>query len=372
MSMQQIKRWIKEETVLVIAAVLALGSMIVIPPDRQYLSYIDFKVLALLFCLMIVVAGFRKMGFFTFLGKWLAGKASDTRSLAAVLVFLCFFTSMLITNDVALLTFVPFAISLLQMTGQEKQMIRVIVLQTIAANLGSMLTPIGNPQNLYLYSMAEMSMTEFLLFMAPLSAVSFALLLAVVWLTPKEAVKLDGDSRDVSFSFGKMGILYTVLFGFSMATVAKILPYQILLILVAAAVLAADKMAFQEPDYALLATFVCFFIFIGNMQRIDLVHTWLSRIINGRELLTAIAASQVISNVPAAVLLSGFTQQVRLLLYGTNIGGLGTLIASLASLISYKFYIKLPTAETGAYMLCFTKWNLVFLGVLAVLALVVL
>lgn len=369
--MQQIKRWIQDETVLAISAVLALGSMAVIPPDSQYLSYIDFKVLVLLFCLMIVVAGFRKMGLFTFFGKWLAGKASDTRSLTAVLVFLCFFTSMLITNDVALLTFVPFAISLLQMTGQEKQMIRVIVLQTIAANLGSMMTPIGNPQNLYLYSMADMSMAEFLTFMAPVSSVSFVLLLAVVGLTPKEAVRLEA-SEEVSFTFGKSGILYTVLFCFSMGTVAKILPYPILLILVSVAILAADRAAFREPDYALLATFVCFFIFIGNMQRVDPVRTWLNRIINGRELLTAIAASQVISNVPAAVLLSGFTQQVRLLLYGTNIGGLGTLIASLASLISYKFYAKVPEAEIGRYMLCFTKWNLLFLIILTALALAVL
>lgn len=369
--MQKIKRWFKEETVLMISAILALCSMVVIPLDGQYLDYIDCRVLVLLFCLMIVVAGFRKMGFFTFLGKWLARKASDTRSLTAVLVFLCFFSSMLITNDVALLTFVPFAISLLQMTGQEKQMIRVIVLQTIAANLGSMMTPIGNPQNLYLYSMTDMSMVEFLKFMAPVSSVSFVLLLAAVGLTPKEAVRLE-DSEEVSFVFGKRGILYTVLFCFSMATVAKILPYQILLILVSVVILVADRAAFQEPDYALLATFVCFFIFIGNMQRIDSVRTWLNRIINGRELLTAIAASQVISNVPAAVLLSGFTKQVQLLLYGTNIGGLGTLIASLASLISYKFYAKVPVAKTGRYMFCFTKWNILFLVVLTVLALAVL
>lgn len=370
--MQQIKQWVKEETVLVISAVLALCSMAVIPPDTQYLGYIDYKVLVLLFCLMIVVAGFRKMGFFTFLGKWLARKASDTRSLTAVLVFLCFFTSMFITNDVALLTFVPFAISLLQMTGQEKQMIRVIVLQTIAANLGSMLTPIGNPQNLYLYSMAEMSIAEFLGFMAPISAVSLVLLLLVVWMTPNEAVELEEDAEEESFQFGKMGILYTILFFFSMATVAKMLPYQILLILVTAAVLTADRSAFQEPDYALLATFVCFFIFIGNMQRIESVCSLLNQIITGRELVTAIAASQVISNVPAAVLLSGFTQQVRLLLYGTNIGGLGTLIASLASLISYKFYAKVPMAETGKYMICFTKWNLLFLIVLTALAWIML
>lgn len=370
MMVQTIKKWVKEETVLAIAAMLALFSMFLVPPDIKYPGYIDFKVLALLFCLMIVVAGFRRIGFFTFLGKWLAGKAANTRSLTMVLVFLCFFTSMLITNDVALLTFVPFAVSLLEITGQEKRMILVIVLQTIAANLGSMLTPIGNPQNLYLYSLTGMSMAEFLKTMAPLTAASFLMLSCAMILVPKEPVLLADGMEDTTFAFGKAGMLYTVLFGFSMATVAKILPYQILLVIVLAAVVLFDRSALKDPDYALLATFVCFFVFIGNMQRIEAVCRILDQIIAGRELLTAIAASQVISNVPAAVLLSGFTDEAKALLYGTNIGGLGTLIASLASLISYKFYARAAGADKGAYMVCFTKWNVAFLVVLMALTMV--
>lgn len=372
MMVQKIMTWVKDETVLAIAAVLAVFSMLLVPPDSAYPGYIDFKVLVLLFCLMIVVAGFRKIGFFTILGKWLAGKASDIRSLTMVLVLLCFFTSMLITNDVALLTFVPFAVSLLQMTGQEKRMILVIVLQTIAANLGSMLTPIGNPQNLYLYSLTGMGMAEFLKTMAPLTAAAFFMLLCVMRIVPKEPIPMTDDTDKTEFTFGRSGVLYTILFGFSMATVAKILPYQILLAIVLAAVLYFDRGALKEPDYALLATFACFFIFIGNMQRIEAVCRILDQIIAGRELLTAVAASQVISNVPAAVLLSGFTDHAKALLYGTNVGGLGTLIASLASLISYKFYAKVEGADKGAYMMSFTKWNIAFLIVLVALAMVLI
>ncbi len=372
MTIQKISKWLKDEIVLTISAALAIISMTVIPPDMQYPGYIDFKVLVLLFCLMIVVAGFRKIGFFTFLGRWLAGKASDTRSLTMVLVYLCFFTSMLITNDVALLTFVPFAISLLQMTGQKKRMVFVIVLQTIAANLGSMLTPIGNPQNLYLYSVTGMGMAEFLKTMMPLAAVSFVLLFLIMGAERKEEIHLEKDDAQGSFVFGRTGIVYTILFLFSMATVAKILPYQMLFVIVLAVVLLYDRSALKEPDYALLLTFVCFFVFIGNMQRIDTVCRILDQIINGRELFTAIAASQVISNVPAAVLLSGFTDQAKALLYGTNIGGLGTLIASLASLISYKFYARIPGADKGSYLWCFTKWNAAFLGVLAAASAVII
>ena len=270
---------------------------------------------------------------------------------------------MLITNDVALLTFVPFAILILQMTGQEKRMIPVIVMQTIAANLGSMLTPIGNPQNLYLYSMTGMGMGEFVVAMAPLAVISFVVMLAVLIFWKNEPVLLEMGQAE-PFRFGKEGIFYTALFFCCMAAVMKLIPHCVMTVVVFAAVLLCDRKAFCKPDYALLATFVCFFVFIGNIQRIEPVRQMLERVIAGRELTTAVAASQVISNVPAAVLLSGFTEEVKSLLYGTNIGGLGTLIASLASLISYEFYVRLPGASKAAYLRCFTGWNLLFLAVL--------
>lgn len=359
----RVKKFLKKETVLTISGVLALCSMLAVPPDIRYGSYVDFGMLSLLFCLMIVVAGFQGIGLFAFLGSKLIQKTTGSRELSMVLVFLCFFSSMVITNDVALLTFVPFAILILQMTGQEKRMIPVIVMQTVAANLGSMLTPIGNPQNLYLYSMTGMRITDFLAFMAPLAGISFVLLLLILFSWKNEPVVLELQQKEV-FQFGKEGMLYTVLFLCCMAAVAKQIPNGIMLAMVLAAVLVWDRKALAKPDYALLATFICFFIFIGNIQRIGPVQQMLVQMISGRELLTAVAASQIISNVPAAILLSGFTEETKPLLYGTNIGGLGTLIASLASLISYKFYVRVPGSGKAAYLRSFTGWNLVFLAVL--------
>lgn len=370
--LQTICRFLKQEIVLSMAAALAFGSMLFVPLDSRYPGYIDFKVLVLLFCMMIVVAGFRKIGFFTFLGNQMANKAKSARSLDMILVFLCFFSSMLITNDVALLTFVPFSISLLQMTGREKRMIPVIVFQTIAANLGSMLTPIGNPQNLYLYSATGMGMGAFLKMMMPLTAASFVLLMLVLMTGEKQEILMEKRAQEEIFSFGRTGWFYTILFFLCMMTVARVLPYQVLFLLVLASIVWMDRSALTEPDYALLVTFVCFFVFIGNMQRLERVQDVLNHMVAGRELLTAIAASQVISNVPAAVLLSGFTDHAKALLYGTNIGGLGTLIASMASLISYKFYVRIQGASAAEYLRCFTKWNVIFLAVLTAMAVVLL
>lgn len=369
--MKRIALFLKKETVLTIAMLLALGSMAAVPPDAQYTAYIDYQVLTMLFCLMIVVAGFQSMGLFAYLGGKLIRKTTGCRELSMALVFLCFFSSMVITNDVALLTFVPFAVLILQMTGQEERMIPVIVMQTIAANTGSMFTPIGNPQNLYLYSMTGMGMGEFLATMAPLTATAFCLLFAILLFWKNTPVTLEAGETEV-FVFGKMGILYIVLFLCCMASVAKLIPYTVMLAVVCAAVLIWDRGAFKKPDYALLITFVCFFVFIGNIQRVEPVRRILVEMIQGRELATSVAASQVISNVPAAILLSGFTDQAKVLLFGTNIGGLGTLIASLASLISYKFYVHVPGSSKFAYLKCFTAWNLVFLAVLCPAAVLLL
>lgn len=362
--MRTITGFIKKETVFFIAAVLALASAVLVPPDGRYLEYVDYDVLILLFNLMLVVAGFQSIGFFAFLGEKLVERVSHTRSLSMVLVFLCFFSSMLITNDVALLTFVPFAILLLQMTGQEKRMIFVIVMQTIAANLGSMVTPVGNPQNLYLYSLTGMGFFEFIKIMLFPAAAAFVLLFLIMALAPGEAVVMR-QAGEAKLRFGGKGWSYTVLFLCCMAAVAKVVPCLAVLAAVCAAVLLLDRKLFAKADYFLLATFVCFFVFIGNMERIEAVRAALESMIGGREFLTAIAASQVISNVPAAILLSGFTDHHRALLLGTNLGGLGTLIASLASLISYKFYVRIPGSAKGKYLLQFTAWNVFFLAVLS-------
>lgn len=387
----KVKDFFKKETVCCIAFLLAVVSMFFIPPSVNYFSYIDFRVLALLFSLMAVVRGFSSIGVFTRLGTMLLTHVHSLRMLSALFIFLCFFFSMLITNDVALITFVPFTILVLSMAEQKKFLIPVIVLETIAANLGSMLTPLGNPQNLYLYTISGLSIGAFVRIMLPYSFVSAILLLIFILFLPKdtvstataantanstntvtasntsnvicEAVKTRKNSR-ILFAF------YLILFLLCLLTVLHILPYQILFFLVLTGFLLLDYRVLKDVDYFLLLTFLCFFIFIGNMKQISLVHELISKLLVHHEVLMGIGASQIISNVPAAILLSGFTDDYSALLIGVNLGGLGTLIASLASLISFKFYANSNGSDTRRFLGIFTLYNVIFLGVLFVLSLI--
>ncbi len=368
MLVRKIVNFAKKETVLFAAVLLAFGSMVCVPPDMQYLSYIDYRVLALLFCLMTVMEGFKSTGFFAAVAGKLLEKVKTFRQLYLVLVFLCFFTSMWITNDVALLTFVPFTVLVLRMTGLEQEMIPVIVLQTIAANLGSMTTPVGNPQNLYLYSISGMGIGAFLQIMGPLTLISSGLIFLICLIHKDFPIRQGMLGKEIVGvrKAGENQVL-AVLFFISLLSVFRILSWQLLLLIVLASCMGIkafckEKYLPLEADFGLLLTFVAFFIFIGNMGRICAVREVLSQVLNGRELLISFLCSQMISNVPAAILLSGFTQEYRGLLQGVNIGGLGTLIASLASLISYKFFAaeseQTPAAGTrGRYMLTFTIWN---------------
>lgn len=387
----KVKELFQKETVCCIAFLLAVISMCFVVPSKNYISYIDFRVLALLFCLMAVVRGFSSIGVFTRLGTMLLTHVHSLRMLSALFIFLCFFFSMLITNDVALITFVPFTILVLSMAGQKKFLIPVIVLETIAANLGSMLTPLGNPQNLYLYTISGLSIGAFVRIMLPYSFVSAILLLIFILFLPKdtvstataantanstntvtasntsnvicEAVKARKNSR-ILFAF------YLILFLLCLLTVLHILPYQILFFLVLTGFLLLDYRVLKDVDYFLLLTFLCFFIFIGNMKQISLVHELISKLLVHHEVLMGIGASQIISNVPAAILLSGFTDDYSALLIGVNLGGLGTLIASLASLISFKFYTNSNGSDTRRFLGIFTLYNVIFLGGLFVLSLI--
>ena len=368
MLVRKIVNFAKKETVLFAAVLLAFGSMVCVPPDMQYLSYIDYRVLALLFCLMTVMEGFKSTVFFAAVAGKLLEKVKTFRQLYLVLVFLCFFTSMWITNDVALLTFVPFTVLVLRMTGLEQEMIPVIVLQTIAANLGSMTTPVGNPQNLYLYSISGMGIGAFLQIMGPLTLISAGLIFLICLIHKDFPIRQGMLGKEIVGvrKAGENQVL-AVLFFISLLSVFRILSWQLLLLIVLASCIGIkafckEKYLPLKADFGLLLTFVAFFIFIGNMGRICAVREVLSQVLNGRELLISFLCSQMISNVPAAILLSGFTQEYRGLLQGVNIGGLGTLIASLASLISYKFFAaeseQTPAAGTkGRYMLTFTIWN---------------
>lgn len=372
---EKIVQFIKKETVLVIATILAVISAFFVTPSKEYLDYIDWRVLGILLSLMIVMAGFQKNGLFDAIGTALLKKTKNTLQLSMVLVFLCFFFSMFITNDVALLTFVPFAIFTLQKSKQEKLAIPVIVMQTIAANLGSMLTPIGNPQNLYLYNLAQMNMAEFLSCMLPYTLVSGILIfLVVLWFArKKELITIDLEKKegDVDNSSKKWksvhkNMVYLTLFVLSLLVVIRVVPYYVVLLLTLLMVFYMDRKVLKKVDYCLLLTFISFFIFTGNLGNIPVIKETLQQLVAGRELGIGILASQGISNVPAALLLSGFTTDYKSLLEGVNIGGLGTLIASMASLISYKLYAVEYNNTKGKYLLYFTGMNLLFLAVLVI------
>lgn len=357
----------KKETVLCVAAVLAALSVIFVPPDRTYLEYPDYRVLALLFCLMLVVAGLQSIGLFRYLGFRLLRGIRNTFQLNCLLVALPFAASMFITNDVALITFVPFAVMTLTMAGQQKLLIPVVVLQTIGANLGSMLTPVGNPQNLYLYTVFDLSMASFLRDMLPLTLLSLLLLAAAVWFQGRTLLAVQTLEMPKAPDRKKLAA-YGILFLVCLTCVLRLLSWPVMLAVLMLAVLLIDRSLFRSVDYFLLLTFVCFFLFIGNMERIPAVASLMRELIDGRELPVSVGLSQVISNVPAAILLSGFTEKVRSLLYGVNIGGLGTLIASLASVISYRIYGGSKEAQKGKYMKTFTVYNVIFLVVLYVAA----
>ena len=368
--MKNLLALVRRAPVLTAAAAAALVSMVLVPPSAAYAGYVDLRVLCLLFCLMAVVLGFRSCGLFDLLARRLLARCRRLRSLALVLVLLPFFSSMAVTNDVALITFVPFAALVLEMVGRSDLMIRVVVLQTAAANLGSMATPVGNPQNLYLCSAFSLSAGQFFAVLLPLTLASLVLILVLT------AVMIPGGEARVDLGGGEAALrhpgrlaLYGLLFLLCLLAVFRVLPYPAVTVVIAAAMAAADRRLLGRVDYALLLTFVCFFVFAGNMGALAPVRQLLEDMMGRSALFTSLAASQIISNVPAAVLLSGFTRDWRGLLVGTDVGGLGTLIASLASLISFQLYTARKDARPLRYLGVFTLVNLIGLAVLIPLAL---
>lgn len=361
-------RFVKREAVLCIAVLLAVISMFFVPPNAGYADYIDWDTLALLFSLMAVMKGFQRAGLFDYLANKLLKRANTSKKLMAVLVFLPFFLSMVVTNDVALITFVPFALIVLKSAGLHRLILPTVVLQTLAANLGSMLTPIGNPQNLYLYNASGMSFGELVLTMLPYVALSGIGLLVAVLLfksSPVNEVEVQSQLKG-AFALSWPAVFFVC----ALLGLFDVIPT----IAVAAAVLlfllVADRKTLAKIDYSLLGTFVALFIFIGNMGNIQAFRTFLSSVIEGNEVIVAVLASQVISNVPAALLLSGFSAEWPALVVGCNIGGLGTLIASMASLISYKSIARECPERRGAYIVQFTIFNIIFLAALYVLSLI--
>lgn len=363
--------FLKTETILVAALILAVISCFLVPPDMGYTQYIDTHTLALLFSLMAVMAGFQKAGIFNKISSLILSHTGSQKGLSFVLVSLCFLGSMLITNDVALITFVPLGILVLKTAKMESSLPVVVTLMTIAANLGSMLTPIGNPQNLYLYTLSRLSLWQFLQITAPYTILCAILLVVGVLGLPtqKGSLRIQMNQPTISLNHS---ILYFILFVLALFCVANLLSVWILLAVVVVSVSLLDRAVLKKVDYSLLATFAAFFVFIGNMGRMSAFHDFVQKIVLGNEQITSVVASQIISNVPAALLLSGFTHEWAQLIIGTNLGGLGTLIASMASLISYKQIASQYPHQKGRYLLIFSLWNIGFLAVLLIFSLMVL
>lgn len=346
---------------MTVSAALALGSMLLVPPDASYWEYVDWDVIMLLFSLMAVVGALKNCAVFDAVSASLLRRGGGLRRLGLLLTLACFFTSMVVTNDVALITFVPLTVGMLS-GADASSLIYVVTLETVAANLGSMATPIGNPQNLYLYSRYSMSGGEFVKAVMPIAGLSFALLMAACMLIRREKLAVPA-AQAVKLPKARLCVALMLL-ALCILSVFRVLPKYVCCIAVAAALMLIDRRALAGVDYALLATFICFFVFVGNISRLESVSGFISGAVEGRELEAGILASQVISNVPAALMLSGFTENAAALMRGVNIGGLGTLVASLASLISFRAYNKAPGARAGRYIACFTAVNIVFLALI--------
>lgn len=368
--MNKVITFCKNNAVLVLSGVLALISCFFVRPDAQYASYINVRVLSILFCLMLVVSCLVDIGTFDLLTAKMLSKVRSSRAICLILTVLAFVLSMFMTNDVTLVTVVPFAIMLLKPLPEKRTMMNCLILVTVAANLGSMLTPVGNPQNLYLFDRYKMTLPGFLGLTFPYSLLSLILIIAGVFIMCRKAdiPAPDMDNGSKKIPAVKL-VLCIVLFILSLLTVAGVINYLIVLPITIAVIVILDRKAFKGVDYNLLITFVFFFILTGNLGRIESISNAIRAVADPYPVVTAVLTSQIISNVPAAMLLSVFTDKGTSLVIGTNLGGLGTLIASMASLITYRFYAKLeskykPTGKGSGYILWFSLVNIIMLVIL--------
>ena len=361
---------IKKNVVLTVAFIAALFTSFIVPPDARYFSYLDYRTLTCLFCTLAVIFALRNIKFFSVVARKLVSLTGSTRRTVIALLVITFVGSMLIANDMALITFLPLGYIALKETEQEKYITFTFVMQNIAANLGGMLTPFGNPQNLFLYNKFLIPTGEFTLIMLPPFLLSISMIIASCFLFVKnERISLSKENSS-SLPFGKT-LLYLLLFAFSLVIVFRIVPYYLGLVIIPLILLIADRKALKDVDYGLLLTFACFFVFAGNMSRIDIVSRLFSALLEKNTLVFSALSCQFISNVPSAILLSEFTTNYKDLLIGVNIGGAGTLIASLASLITFSHYQKLYPQSTKKYLIVFSAISFTFLAVLTLFCLFV-
>lgn len=362
----KVLKFIKKNVVFCIAALAALITAFFVPPDSEYLGYFDWKTLSCLFLTLAVVCALRNIKFFTILARKLVTLSGNLRSLFLLLIVITFVGSMIIANDMALITFLPLGYFALSVTHLEKYMAYLFVLQNVSANLGGMLTPFGNPQNLYLYSYFNIPTGEFCLIMLPAFLIAVALLMLAC--LPIKPIKFSIDEKFGEKLNVKKTILYLVLFALSILIVFRIIPFILGLIIIPIILFVVDRDSLKMVDYALLGTFFFFFIFAGNLSRIDAVNSLISSLLQKDTLIVSALSCQIISNVPSAILLSRFTSDYPSLLLGVNIGGTGTLIASLASLITFSEFKLLHPEQTKKYIAIFTAVNVAFLVILTITA----
>lgn len=355
--------FLKKESVLVIALSLATISCFIATPK---LSYIDFKVLILLFNLMIVVAAFKELSVLDSIAISLLKKCKSYRAISTILVFITFISAMIVTNDVALLTFVPLSIVVARKANIN--VLKIVIFQTLAANLGSSFTPMGNPQNLFIYSFYNLKPVDFFVITGPILLLSIAFLLLLI--NRDKKMDLSIDLKDVKIDNKNHIFIFTVLFLIILLSVFHLIDYKLTFVITVLTVLVLNKKLFSQVDFSLLITFIGFFIFVGNISTLDSVETFMESLLRSGKstFITSILSSQVISNVPPTMLLSGFTDHVKALLLGANIGGMGTLIASLASVISYKIYSSEFEGVNDKYLKAFTFYNVLGLLIITPLA----
>ena len=366
-TLRKVGAFAKKNAVLLIAAACAVITSCIVPPYAQYASYFDLKTLTCLFCTLAVVCALKNIRFFTVLARKIVQCTGNLRMAVLALVWVTFIGSMLISNDMALLTFLPLGFFVLSYTGMQKYMAFVFIMQNIAANLGGMLTPFGNPQNLYLYSFFNIPTGEFMGIMAIPFAAAIALITLCCLFLP--GIKLEMPEQDQTKLPLWRTVTYLVLFALALVVVFRVVPYWVGLIIITLSLLFLDRKALMQVDYGLLGTFVCFFIFAGNMARIPAVSSLMSGLLEKNTLIFSVLSCQVISNVPSAILLSQFTADYPALLLGVNIGGAGTLIASLASLITFREYCAHNPGKAGKYLALFTALNFGFVIVLSAISL---
>ena len=357
-----VKGILKSRIVLIVALVAAAVTCFFVPPDGGYADYFDLDTLSCLFCTLAVVSALKRRRFFEWLAAGIVTAFGNMRRVTFALVFVTYFGSMIMANDMALITFLPLGWLVLSSCGKTKYTAFVFVMQNVAANLGGMLTPFGNPQNLYLYSFFEIGAGEFFAIMAIPFAVAFVLIAGTCLVVKPEPIRLETHPEPAPPVWRT--IVYFVLFALSVMIVFRVFPYYVGLIVVTVALAILEPKSFLRVDYGLLLTFCAFFVFSGNLARIPAVRDLLASVVAMSPLLVGTATCQVISNVPTAVLLSRFTTDYRHLLIAVNIGGLGTPVSSLASLITLGEYRKREPGKTLRYLGLFSLINFSYLAVL--------